>query len=137
MQQPAAFALSLTALLGIVCWLPLRGFGQDAPQKSRPTGQETTRQDPAPSVTIEKKQKSQPGNPLQINPANEDNSASVNGAETLSQNFGDYRHTDNVSKKSASKSLPLFGYDIFRSARETVDAQRRFLRRQAIADISN
>jgi protein involved in polysaccharide export with SLBB domain len=54
----------------------------------------------------------------------------------LSHDYGDYRRIEEGPKRVGGQSLPLFGYEIFKNARELNDAQRTFIMRQSVADLS-
>ena len=49
----------------------------------------------------------------------------------------DYRHGGVTTTKSPVKTLPLFGYDLFKSAREAVDNSRKFHQLQAQKDFKS
>ncbi len=127
----AAAALSLAAIIGMAASLPTIGLGQTKDKdkdKPAPAPDNSTR----PQATVEKKVIQPVGNPLQIPPDGTRGDGAAKGQ--LSREFGDYRHLEGGPPKAVSKPLPLFGYDIFRKARELNDAQQNMISRQAVSE---
>ena len=131
LQRLTAALLPIAAMLGLACWLPTRGFGQDAEKGKTPVPPDSSTH---PETTVEKRRVQTPGNPLQIKP---DGGDDVSPAPSqLSNDCHDYRHLEDGPKKATGQTLPLFGYELFRSARDLVDAQRAFVRKQSLMEFN-
>lgn len=123
MKLPLRLPL-LAISLFLVCTTTL--FAQQPPVMPDKTDK-TTVPPPKPSVEASKPVSSAP---LQIKPPKDGENPS------LSSSFKDYTQRENKPDRTTAQRLPLFGYDLFRSARETVDAQREFIRRQSVSNLT-
>ena len=119
--------MSLAVVFALACSLSPRVLGQDA-DKAKPVVSPSNTARPA--ATVEKKRAAPSGNPLQIRP---DGLGDDNATQSqLSHDFNDYRHMENGSQRAVTRPLPLFGYDIFRQARDLNDAQRNMVAQQSV-----
>jgi hypothetical protein len=139
----------LLALASVALWLPAHGGAQTAAPAAPPSGTPAspagTPAPPADAGSLEKPSlpppHSDPANPLVLfNPQNKsgnavhqfDNDGNLVESEKKQSVVApqDYRRDwDETRTAPRGKSLPLFGYDFFRPAREIIRARRAYLMR--------
>jgi len=124
--------LTLSVLCTVTFCLPTPGFGQET-GNSKPTSAPDSSTRPIPPT--EKKRAPQDGNPLQIR--SESTATDAATQSTLSHEFNDYRHIGSTPKKTTGPSLPLFGYDIFKQARDLNDSYRAMIAKQSLLELDN
>ncbi|HZT43597.1 MAG TPA: SLBB domain-containing protein [Chthonomonadaceae bacterium] len=134
----AVSALALLALAAPVLWMSADSAAQNAPaappstpQSGSPAGKPA---DPPPAKPDQKSDdqksvdKTTPVNPLIIvNPQDGSGNASADKSKPASAKFGDYVHSMHSNADAQDKTLPLYGYDFFQSARDIINARRAYL----------